>query len=168
MAGFQRTPCEAYIFNGSFYFTRACNLIFFLVYRYQRILFYPIQILAGPFLGIFFVFADSIRLSHGGEPFMPVKLPTKFIILNRPVLPVDIFAVVERRLVAIVYIERMFQCLIRPLLLTLADVQVVKVDGRVYNSFAMIIQQCLGCFIFFSRFMESFYLFQPGVIKVEQ
>ena len=44
---------------------------------------------------------------------MPVKLPTKFIILNRPVLPVDIFAVVERRLVAIVYIERMFQCLIR-------------------------------------------------------
>ena len=96
----------------TFFVHKGYQLIFFLVHLYQRILFNPVDILMCPFFSIFLVTGYAISLSHRSEPFVTVQLPAELIVFHRPVLPVDVFSVVVRRLITFMYEECMFQSVI--------------------------------------------------------
>ena len=142
VAHFQRTPCETYIFHFAFNLTVTYQFVFFLVHLHQRILFYPVDVLMSPFFGIFLVSRDSICLTHWGEPFVAVQLPAQLIVLYRPILPVDIFAVIIRRLIAFMHKKRMFQGIIRPFLFFLGNLDILHIDIRVSyaGTLAVIVQ----------------------------
>ena len=142
VAHLQRTPCKAYIFRISLYLACADQFVFFFLYPCQRILFNPIHILVCPFFSIFLVSRDSICLTHWGEPFVAVQLPAQLIVLYRPILPVDIFAVIIRRLISFVHKKRMFQGIIRPFLFFLGDLDILHIDiGMSYaGTLAVIVQ----------------------------
>ena len=52
---------------------------------------------------------------------MAVELPTEFVVLHRPVLPIDVFAVVVRGLISFVNKEGVFEAVVCPLLFFFAD-----------------------------------------------
>ena len=52
---------------------------------------------------------------------MAVELPTEFVVLHRPVSPVDVLAIVERRLVALVNKECVLEGVVCPFLLFFVD-----------------------------------------------
>ena len=63
-----------------------------------------------------------------------MKLPTQLIVFYRPVLPVDIFAVVVGRLIAFMYKEGMLQSIIRPFLFFPGYGEVFQVYIRMCNT----------------------------------
>ena len=54
----------------------------------------PVNILLGPLDCIFLISTHAVRLSHRGEPFVAVELPSELIVLYRPKSPVYILSVV--------------------------------------------------------------------------
>ena len=69
---------------------------------------------------------------------MAVQLPAQFIIFHRPVLPIDVFPIIEGP-VTIMYIKCMFQCFVCPFLLLFADANTIEVNGRINYAFAILI-----------------------------
>ena len=149
VTNFQRTPSETHVFYIAFQGFVACQFIFFLVDRYQRVFLNPVDILSGPFFSILLVARHAICFTHRSKPFVTVKLPTQFVVLYRPVFPVDVLSVVERWLVAFMYEECMLHSVVGPLLLFLTDSNLIQVNIRSLDvgTCAVIIEQCL-CSIF--------------------
>ena len=95
VAHFQRTPCETCVFHITFQLVVTGHFILFLVDLHQRVFLDPVDVLFGPLYGVFLVAAYTIGLAHGSKPFVAVQLPAQFVVLYRPVSPVDVFTVVE-------------------------------------------------------------------------
>ena len=79
VAHFERTPCKTLV----------------LVVAGVRILADPVDVLLCPLDGIFLIAAYTISAAHRYEPFVAVELPAKFVILYRPLLPVDVLSIIE-------------------------------------------------------------------------
>ena len=100
---------------------------------------------------------------------MPVELPSEFHIFHRPELPVDVFSVVVRRLVAIMHKESMFQTLVRPLLLFRTDLNFAQIPyGGCYDAFAtsVIVQKCRCGFSVLSVLMQGLDIFHSASVQV--
>ena len=152
---FQRTPCETYIFHFAFNLTVTYQFIFFLVHLHQRILFDPVDVLVCPFFGIFLVTRYTVCLTHRSKPFMTVQLPAEFIVFHRPVLPVDIFSVVVRRLITFMNKECMLQSVVRPLLFFFADSDLFQINIRSLHirTGTVVVEQCFCGILIFAFLM---------------
>ena len=152
VTNFQRTPSETHVFYIAFQSFVACQFIFFLVDRYQRVLLNPVYILSCPFFSILLVARHAICFTHRSKPFVTVKLPAQFVILYRPVFPVNVLTVVERWLVTFMYEECMLHSFVGPLLFFLTDSNLIQVYiwSLDVGTCAVIIEQCLCCIFVFS------------------
>ena len=170
VAHLERAPGKTNVLDFSPDFAVAHQFVFSFAHFHQRVFPNPVDILYSPFAGIFFVARRAVGFPHRSEPFVAVQLPAKLVILYRPVLPVDVFPVVVRRLVALVYEERMFHRVVRPFLLFLADADMLQVDVRCSHvrPLAVIAEQRFRRFFVFPLFVESFHFFKAGTFEVEQ
>ena len=99
-----------------------------------------------------------------------MKLPTQLIVFYRPVLPVDIFAVVVGRLIAFMYKEGMLQSIIRPFLFFPGYDEVFQVYIRMCNTgtATVIIQQFLCRRLPLLPGACRFYFLQTRIIQIYQ
>ena len=168
MARLQRTPGETHILRLALGIV--LQLIKCLWYLHQRILLYPVGILKHPLAGILLVSRQAVSLSHGCKPFVAVQLPAQFIVLHRPIAPVDVFPVIERRLVSVVHVESMFQRIVRPATFALAERKMfqVQVGRRHTRPRAVIRQQFFGGTERIARIASRLYFLQTGIVQVQQ
>lgn len=73
-----------------------------LVIRREGILAHPVEVFGAPLRGVTFVAREAVGLAHRHPPFHAVQLPSQFVVLHGPVLPVDVVAVEIGGLVAFV------------------------------------------------------------------
>ena len=170
VAHFQRTPCKTYVFHFTFKFAVTQHFIFFFIHLHQRILFYPVDILMSPFFGIFLITGYTVSLTHRSEPFVTVQLPTEFVIFHRPILPVDVFSIIIRRLITFVYKESMLQRVVCPFLFFFTDSDFVQIDIRSFYvcTCAIVIKQSFGCIRIFTFLMKCFHFFQSRIVQIEK
>ena len=101
---------------------------------------------------------------------MTVKLPAEFVVLNRPVSPVDVFPVEEGRLVALVGKELVLKSLIGHLLVLLADFHLLRVPdfgSADVLAASVVIQQGRCCRSIVTLGVEGLYLFKSFVVKIQ-
>ena len=170
VADFQLPPCKIYIVGIFLYLTGTDKLELFLLHVHQRVFLNPIHILMYPLLCIFLISGDTVCLAHRRKPLMTMKLPTQLIVFYRPVLPVDIFAVVVGRLIAFMYKEGMLQSIIRPFLFFPGYDEVFQVYIRMCNTgtATVIIQQFLCRRLPLLPGACRFYFLQTRIIQIYQ
>ena len=170
VAHFQRSPCETHVLGRPLHFPAAHQFILLLVYLHERVLPDPVHILESPLFRVFFVTAHPVGIPHRRKPFVTVELPAQFVVPYRPILPVYILSVIERWLVSVMHIEGVFQGLICPFLLFLADFYLVYVlNLRRFDIAAAIVLQKCRCGSRITPFgVQCLHLLQPGPVQIQQ
>ena len=170
VADFQLPPCKIYIVGIFLYLTGTDKFELILLHVHQRVFLNPIHILMYPLLCIFLISGDTVCLAHRRKPLMTMKLPTQLIVFYRPVLPVNIFAVVVGRLIAFMYKEGMLQSIIRPFLFFPGYSEFFQVYIRMCNTgtATVIIQQFLCRHLPLLPGACRFYFLQTRIIQIYQ
>ena len=104
------------------------------------------------------------------DSFVAVQLPAEFVIFHRPILPVDVFSIIIRRLITFVYKESMLQRVVCPFLFFFADSDFFQIDVRGFYvcTCAIVIKQSFGCILIFTLLMECFHFFQSRIVQIEK
>ena len=171
VAHFERPPCKAAVLRICLELRVIRYLIFIPAYLHQRILVYPVHILGYPFLCIFLVSAYPVGISHRGEPFVAVELPAQFVVLDRPVSPVDVISVVERRLIAVMCEKSVIEGIVCPLLLLSVDFDFLYVTdfrGKDAGAVSVIVQERYGGKGILPVFMQCLDFLQSGIVEVKE
>ena len=169
MRDFKRSPCKTCIL----YVVRKLLIVFHLILigsnLYQWILLNPVEIFSLPLDGIFLVLGNLVNLAHRSEPFMTVQLPAQLIIFYWPVLPVDVLTIIIGRLVTIVNIESMLQCIVSPFSLTGRNRDFLQIYIRIMDTRAcsIIMKEQFSCLLFITLLVLSLDRLQTRVVEID-
>ena len=168
---FERPPGIAGIFCILLKLGICIDFIFGLVNYHERVLANPVDVLFGPFHGVFFITAGAVCKAHRHKPFVAVQLPAEFVVLNRPIAPIDVFAIEIRRLVTLVGEELVLQGLVSPFLLFLVDFHLLDItDIRCADALAVtvVVQKGSRCGIVVTALMCSLNAGKSGSIEIQK